>query len=257
MKKLSKSLTHLKEKPLNEEKIEKEIEELQLTMLQIQQGVWHSNKRVMIVFEGFDAAGKGGAIKALTKNLDPRGVKVIPIGPPTKDDQSRHWLYRFWKELPLPGNIVIFDRSWYGRVLVERVDELIPPKRWKEAFDEINQFEKMLESDGVIIIKFFLAISKDEQFDRLEARVTDPKKIWKVSMDDIKARKKWDEYVKSADDILSLTNTKKSPWTLITTNQKKRARKEVLVTVNDRLKDLKDASKSELDLKKFKKELVR
>lgn len=256
MKKLSKIISQLKDTQFNEDECDEEIESLQLKMLEMQQSVWHSKKRVIIVFEGFDASGKGGAIKALTKNLDPRGAKVIPVGAPTQEEQDRHWLYRFWRDLPLPGNIVIFDRSWYGRVLVERVDELTPKKRWKEAFQEINHFENMLEADGIVIIKFFLAISKDEQYDRLEARIKDPKKIWKVSLDDIKARKKWDEYVESVEDILKHTHH----WKLIATDHKKIARRTVLETVTKKLSELDTGKQKETAreiLKKVKKELTR
>lgn len=138
----------------------KEIQKLQLKMLTIQQGIWHQKKRVIVVFEGFDASGKGGAIRRLTQVLDPRGVRVYPIGPPTEMEQKTHWLYRFWARLPEPGMMAFFDRSWYGRVLVERVENLTAKKDWKRGYSEINQFEKMLVDDGIELIKIYLSISK-------------------------------------------------------------------------------------------------
>ncbi len=211
------------------------IHSLQLKMLRIQQGVWHSRKRAIVVFEGCDAAGKGGAIRRLTESLDPRSVRVHPIGPPSAEEQGRHYLYRFWKALPEVGTIAIFDRSWYGRVLVERVENLIPEKRWKQAYDEINEFEKQLSEDGVDLIKVFLAIHPDEQLRRFEARLVDPYKQWKLTDDDIEAHKKWNQYVKAADDMLKLTNTSQVPWNLIPADSKEYARHQVLKVVSDKL----------------------
>jgi polyphosphate kinase 2 (PPK2 family) len=209
--------------------------QLQLRMLRIQQGVWHRKSRAIIIFEGFDAAGKGGAIRKLTEVLDPRSVRVHTIGPPTEEDQGKHWLYRFWRCLPSPGMIAIFDRSWYGRVLVERVDGLTDKTHWKSAFLEINAFEKMLQDDGIDIIKIFLAIAKDEQLRRFEERLLDPYKQWKLTNDDLRARKRWNLYVEAVDDLLRITNTKLSPWNLIPANNKKFTRKEVLRLVTSRL----------------------
>lgn len=219
----------------NKEQLESEAEKLQLNMLRLQQAIFHKKERVVIMFEGFDAAGKGGAIRALAEKLDPRGVKVIPIGPPSEEERGKHWLYRFWKDLPAPGNIVIFDRSWYGRVLVEKVDKLIPKEKIKAAYQEINEFEAQLQNDGIIVIKFFLAITKDEQLARFEDRLNDPYKQWKISMADIEARKKWKQYVEAVDEIFKKTNPKSSPWHVIPANSKKFTRLEVLKVV---LKDL-------------------
>ena len=163
---------------------------LQLEMLRIQQGVWHQKKRAIVVFEGFDAAGKGGAIQRLTEKLDPRGFQVHPIGPPNPGEQQKHWLYRFWKCLPATGTLAIFDRSWYGRVLVERVEHLIGKPQWKRAYHEIREFERMLTDDGIDLIKVFIAISKAEQLRRFEKRLEDPYKLWKLTMADIEAPQK-------------------------------------------------------------------
>lgn len=219
----------------DKEAIEEATKELQLKMLRIQQGVFHKKERVVIIFEGFDAAGKGGAIRKITELLDPRSVKVIPIGAPTADEQGKHWLYRFWANLPSPGTITIFDRSWYGRVLVEKVDKLTDPARLENAYDEINEFEAQLQNDGITVIKIFLAITKDEQLKRFEDRINDPYKQWKISMDDINARQKWTQYVKAVDEFLARTSTRSCPWTLIQANSKRLARKDALRTITDKL----------------------
>jgi polyphosphate kinase 2 (PPK2 family) len=220
----------------SEQKFKDEIEELQLKMLRIQQGVWHKKERAVIVFEGFDAAGKGGAIRKLTEVLDPRGFKVHPIGPPTPEEQGKHWLYRFWTLLPAPGTIAIFDRSWYGRVLVERVDKLTPEARWKQAYNEINQFESMLKSDGIEVVKIFLGISKSEQLKRFKDRMQDPYKQWKLTPDDLRARKKWNQYVGAVEDIFKHTGKQVCPWHLIHADNKHFTRLEVLKAVTTRLK---------------------
>lgn len=207
-----------------EETYKSDLENLQKKMLRIQQGVFHKKERVIIMFEGFDAAGKGGAIRNITEMLDPRGFRVHPIGAPTKEEQGKHWLYRFWANLPEAGNIAIFDRSWYGRVLVEKVDHLTPKEKIKESYDEINKFEETLQNDGIRVIKIFLAITKDEQLKRFEDRLGDPYKQWKISMDDINARKSWDHYVKAVDEILKKCNPKSCPWLVIPANSKKHAR---------------------------------
>lgn len=209
--------------------------EMQLKMLRIQQGIWHSKKRVIIIFEGFDAAGKGGVIKKLTETLDPRSFRVNPIGPPSASEQGKHYLYRFLKKLPEPGMIAIFDRSWYGRVLVERVKKLTTVNRWKQAYLEIKHFEEMLTNDGIEIIKIFLSIQPDEQLRRFEARLKDPYKQWKLNFEDIEANKHWDDYVNAADDMLSLTNCPNAPWHVIEGDSKDFARFQVLKTVTNKL----------------------
>jgi polyphosphate kinase 2 (PPK2 family) len=212
-----------------------QLAELQLKMLRIQQGVFHQKKRVIIAFEGFDAAGKGGTIRRLTETLDPRGVDVWPIGPPTEDEQRTHWLYRFWAKLPHPGTIAIFDRTWYGRVSVERVQKLIPKAAWRRAYREINQFERELIDDGVEILKVFLAVSKDEQLKRFESRLKDPYKQWKLTQADIDARAAWRDYVAATDDFLRHTNKKRAPWELIPADDKPYTHLAVLRYVTKRL----------------------
>lgn len=211
-----------------------DIKALQLKILRIQQGIFHKKERLILVFEGFDAAGKGGAIRKITEPLDPRGYRVHPIGPPGEKEQGRHYLYRFWKRIPRKSMIAIFDRSWYGRVLVERVEKLTPKERWKMAYSEINQFEKVLTDDGVIIIKFFLKITKGEQLKRFEARLKDPYKRWKITKEDIKNRSKWDKYVEAAEDMILETSTEHCPWHVIATDNKDEAREQVLRIITNK-----------------------
>lgn len=234
---LSKLLKHLKSSSHDEpENYQKELDSLQLKMLRIQQGLYHHKRRAIVAIEGFDAAGKGGAIQRLTEKLDPRSFTVYGISAPTPNEQGRHYLYRFWRRLPLPGTIAIFDRSWYGRVLVERVEGLTEKKRWKQAYDEISQFEQMLMNDGIDLIKVFLAIDKKEQLKRFEDRLHDPYKQWKLTKDDVEARSKWNAYVDATDEMFEQTHTKESPWHLIPANNKAEARLEVLSVVTHQLK---------------------
>lgn len=214
---------------------DKQLQELQLRLLRIQQGLWHQKKRVVIAFEGFDAAGKGGAIHRLVEPLDPRGVKVHPIGPPSAKEQGKHYLHRFWKDLPEPGSIAVFDRSWYGRVLVEKIEGLTSSSRVHQAYDEILQTEEMWIADGIEVIKIFLAIDKDEQWRRFQERLANPYKQWKLTFDDVKARKRWPDYVAAVDKMFSKTHRAWTPWHLIPANDKHYARKEVLKLVITRL----------------------
>jgi len=235
---LTRLLKDLAKKPKtikDKDKIDDEIKELQLEMLKVQQAVYHRKERVVIIFEGFDAAGKGGTIRAISEMLDPRSLKVVPIAAPKKTEQGKHWLYRFWKKLPAPGYITVFDRSWYGRVMVEKVEGLTNPDRIHDAYKEINEFEETLLRDGIILIKIFLAVTKDEQLKRFEERLLDPFKQWKITEADIRARKHWNAYVNAVDEFLKKNDTKKSPWHLIPSNSKKYARREALSVVTKTL----------------------
>jgi polyphosphate kinase 2 (PPK2 family) len=223
---------HLKES----KKSEQQLKDLQLKILRIQQGIWHQKKRAIILFEGFDASGKGGAIRRLVESLDPRGFRVHAIGPPEGDEQGKHYLYRFWNRLPAPGGIAIFDRSWYGRVLIEKVCKLAPKNRIEEAYGEICDFEKMLTADGIDLIKIFLAIDKDEQLRRFEERLNDPYKQWKITAEDVKAQGQWKEYVKAADEMFKKTSHKSGAWNLISANDKDYTRIETLKVVTKKLK---------------------
>lgn len=232
---LSKLLKSEKTSRLPPSKSKARLKELQLNLLRIQEGLFHHKRRAIIALEGFDAAGKGGAIRKLTEVLDPRGAIVHPIGPPSPEEQGRHWLYRFWMGLPLPGTLVVFDRTWYGRVLVERVEGLTPKERWKQAYQEINHFESLLLADGIDLVKIFLGISKKEQLERFRERLTDPYKQWKLTPSDIEARKKWGDYVEAVDEMMVRTHTDRAPWHLIPADNKEYARLKVLEIVTDRL----------------------
>jgi PPK2 family polyphosphate:nucleotide phosphotransferase len=211
------------------------MESLQLRMLRIQQAYFHQGRRAVLVFEGMDAAGKGGAIRRLTAMLDPRGVKVWPIGAPTAEEKAQHYLGRFWSRLPTTGTIAIFDRSWYGRVMVERVEGLTPKPDWRRAYSEINDFEHLLTEDGVRILKLFMNISKDEQHRRFVERLTNPFKRWKLTDADLKSRDQWDGYVTAVEDMIERTDTRHAPWHVIPANRKWYARMRVMEIVTKEL----------------------
>jgi polyphosphate kinase 2 (PPK2 family) len=214
---------------------EKRVEALQRRMLLVQQGVFHTKRRAIIAIEGFDASGKGGAIRRISEAVDPRGLRVVPIGPPLPEEQGRHWLWRFWRDLPLPGTITIFDRTWYGRVLVERVERLTEERAWRRAYREINEFERMLVDDGIDLIKVFLGVSKSEQLRRFEERLMDPYKQWKIGDADVRARRRWDAYVEAADDLFARTDTPRARWNLVPADHKWFARAQVLRIVTGKL----------------------
>lgn len=212
----------------SQEEYEKLTKERQSRLLHLQHAVFHHKKRVILALEGWDAAGKGGAIRRLTELLDPRGVRVHSISSPSPEEQGTHYLYRFWNKLPSPGHIAIFDRTWYGRVLVERIEGFCSKKEWQRAYHEINEFERMLTDDGVIVVKFFLHITKDKQKERFLDRLNDPIKHWKMTPEDLRNREKWDDYTKAINDMLAKTNTENAPWHLIAANNKHYTRAKTL-----------------------------
>lgn len=185
---------------------------------------------VVIVYEGWDAAGKGGNIKRLTQKLDPRGYEVLPIAAPNDIEKKHHYLWRFWKEIPKAGHIGIFDRSWYGRVLVERVEHFCSEAEWRRAYREINEFEEQLFNFGAVIVKFWLQISKDEQLRRFEERQSTPHKNWKITEEDWRNREKWDAYLSAVNEMLYRTSTSYAPWTIVESNSKHYARIKALKT---------------------------
>ncbi|MFC7687265.1 polyphosphate kinase 2 family protein [Ureibacillus sp. GCM10028918] len=205
-----------------------ELEILQYEMLKIQQLLFKNKIGLIIAFEGMDAAGKGGAIKRLTQSLDPRGFFVHPISAPQTHERSYHYLHRFWEKLPQHGQIAIFDRSWYGRVLVERVEGFANQNEWERAYNEINTFEKMLTDDRYIVIKFWIHVGKDEQLSRFKERQTNPMKSWKLTEEDWRNREKFDEYVKCANEMFQQTDSINAPWKLVSGNNKHYARIKVL-----------------------------
>jgi AMP-polyphosphate phosphotransferase len=191
----------------------------------------------ILVFEGADAAGKGGAIRRITAALDARDYQVIPIAAPNDEERAHHYLWRFWRHLPRSGRITIFDRSWYGRVLVERVERFATPGEWTRAYAEINQLEDQLMSRGIVLVKFWLHITKDEQLRRFRARRTSPFKSWKITDEDWRNRTKWDAYERAVDEMVERTSTRNAPWTLVEGNDKYHARIKVLRTACDRLRN--------------------
>jgi polyphosphate kinase 2 (PPK2 family) len=190
---------------------------------------------VCVLFEGWDASGKGGAIKRLVGELDPRHVRVVQFAAPSYDDKRHHWLGRFWPALPGWGGMSVFDRSWYGRVLVERVEKLATTEQWGRGYEEINDFERTLTAEGMILVKFFIHLSDEEQLARFEARERDPLKSWKLTDEDWRNRKKRKHYTAAIEEMLDRTDTAWAPWHLVEGDQKKWARVKVVETVNDAL----------------------
>lgn len=202
----------------------------------------------IVVVEGTDTAGKGGAIRRLTAELDPRFFQVWPIGPPNDTERGQHYLQRFWSRMPMAGAIAIFDRSWYGRVMVERVEGLTPEVRWREAYQEINAFEAALAADGIRVAKFYLHVSKEEQRKRLIQRATEPRKWWKISEADIRSHLAYDAYREAADEMIAETSSDAAPWTVVLADDKRHTRLALLDTVAERFSsgiDLSPAPMSE------------
>ncbi|MCC7358602.1 MAG: hypothetical protein IT317_03945 [Anaerolineales bacterium] len=216
---------------ITDEAYKRKLKRLQARLHRQANQVYQQARPVVLVFEGWDAAGKGGAIKRLTTALDPRGYVVHPIAAPAGDDKERHYLYRFWRRLPPRGQIAVFDRSWYGRVLVERVEGFCAPEAWQRAYAEINQFERQLHAAGAILAKFWLHISPEEQLQRFEARAADPVKAWKLTPDDWRNREKRRPYEQAVDEMLLKTSTRAARWTVVAANDKHFARIKVLATV--------------------------
>jgi len=192
-------------------------------------------KRSMVVIEGWDAAGKGGAIQRMTAKWDPRHFSVWPISAPTAAEKERHFLWRFWTKLPGAGEIAVFDRSWYGRVLVERVEGFASEAKWRRGYDEINEFEHQQADDGTAIVKLFFHVTQEVQDERLRARLEHPWKRWKVTGEDFRNRARREDYLAAIDDMLAQTNTRWAPWQVIDGNHKKSARIAALTAVADAL----------------------
>jgi AMP-polyphosphate phosphotransferase len=186
---------------------------------------------VCVVFEGWDASGKGGAIKRLVAPLDPRFVRVAQFGAPTFDEKRHHFLWRFWPALPGWGGMAVLDRSWYGRVLVERVEGYAEEKQWRRAYREIVDFERTLADEGMIIVKFWMHLSPDEQLKRFKARERDPLKAWKLTAEDWRNREKWPQYQAAVEEMLDRTNHARAPWVLVEAEDKRWARVKVTESV--------------------------
>ena len=214
------------------------------TALEKQQGRLHLLQREAVerglstvaVFEGWDAAGKGGAVRRVTSALDARDYHVIPIGPPTDEERAHHYLWRFWRHLPRAGYMTIFDRSWYGRVLVERVEQLATDEEYRRAYSEINHFEDQLVDHGILVVKFWLHITKDEQLRRFRERERVPHKSWKITAEDWRNRRKWADYERAVNEMVTRTSTRRAPWVLVEANNKYFARVKVIRTLANRLR---------------------
>jgi polyphosphate kinase 2 (PPK2 family) len=188
---------------------------------------------LIAVFEGNDAAGKGGAIRRVAAALDPRQYAIVPIAAPSEDERAQPYLWRFWRQIPARGKFTVFDRSWYGRVLVERIEGFCSPADWLRAYGEINDFEEQLTEAGAIVVKFWLAIDEQTQLERFKAREKIPFKRYKITEDDWRNRKKWGAYRQAVGDMVDRTSTEIAPWTLVEANDKHWARVKVLRTINE------------------------
>ena len=208
---------------IRREDYERRLRKLQTKLIQIQQAYLLTGDSAVLVFEGWDAAGKGGTIRRISSVLDPRGFKVWPIAAPRSYYLERHYLTRFWDKLPPRGGIACFDRSWYGRVLVERVEGFASKQRWRAAYREINDFEQLLLDDGIRVVKIFLHITPEEQLKRFAERLENPLKRWKLSYEDFRNREKWDAYMEAVEDMFAQTE-KAVKWTIVPSNDKKFAR---------------------------------
>jgi AMP-polyphosphate phosphotransferase len=203
---------------------------LQKRLYDLGHELYLSRRPVVLAFEGWDAAGKGGAIRRLAKGLDPRSYEVVPVAAPNKLELSHHYLWRFWNAFPKGGHFAIFDRTWYGRVTVERLEGFCSEAEWKRAYDEINEMEEHWSNHGTIVLKFWMHISKEEQLKRFQAREVTPHKEWKITEEDWRNREKWDAYKVAVEDMIDLTNKPNAPWVIVEGNNKHYARLKVLET---------------------------
>ncbi|MBP7654598.1 phosphate--AMP phosphotransferase, partial [Candidatus Dependentiae bacterium] len=216
---------------LSREEYKKNLDEYQTRIREIEHEIYIRRIPVIIMFEGWDAAGKGGAIRRLTQNMDPRGYEVIPVAAPNDVEKAHHYLWRFWNAMPKAGHICMFDRTWYGRVLVERVEGFCAIEDWKRAYKEINEVEEHLTNFGAVVVKFWLHIDKNEQMRRFEERQKLEHKKWKITEEDWRNREKWDAYKSAVDEMLFRTSTVNAPWTIVEANDKFYARTKILKTV--------------------------
>lgn len=223
------------DKELSDEEYKKELHALQDRLGELHNRLYRKKVPVIIVYEGWDAAGKGGNIKRVTEALDPRGYEVHPIASPEPHEKARHYLWRFWKRLPKTGHIAIFDRSWYGRVMVERLEGFCSENDWQRAYNEMNEFEKELSVWGAVVIKFWVQIDKDTQLARFEERQRTPEKQWKITDEDWRNREKWDAYEEAVDEMLQKTSTTYAPWHILESVDKKYARIKALRIVVEEL----------------------
>ena len=210
---------------------QRKLKSRQKRVRELEHEIYMQRVPVIIVYEGWDAAGKGGNIRRLTQNLDPRGYEVVPIAAPNDIEKAHHYLWRFWMQLPKAGHITIFDRSWYGRVLVERVEGFCTETEWRRAYREINEMEEHIADFGTVVLKFWVHIDREEQLRRFESRRQIPYKQWKITDEDWRNREKWDQYKEAVEEMIYRTSTPYAPWTIVESNSKRFARIRVLDTV--------------------------
>lgn len=220
---------------LSQEEYDRSLIRLQMALHRLSYQVYLQQRPVIIVFEGWDAAGKGGAIRRITEKIDPRGFIVYPVAAPKGEDATHHYLWRFWRRLPESRQIAIFDRSWYGRVMVERIEGFCSETEWKRAYREINYFERQLVDFGTIMFKFWLHIDQAEQLNRFQSRDGDKRRSWKLTDEDWRNREKWSLYEDAVNDMLLKTSTITAPWTVVEGNSKMYARIKILQTLVDKL----------------------
>jgi len=218
---------------LSREEYERALKKHQERIREIEHEIYVRRLPVIMAFEGWDAAGKGGCIKRLVQRMDPRGYEVVTTAAPNEIELRHHYLWRFSMNIPKAGHVVIFDRSWYGRVLVERIEGFCTEKEWKRAYSEINEMEEHWANFGAVILKFWIHVSKDEQLKRFESRQKTKHKQWKITDEDWRNREKWGLYKVAADEMLYRTSTSYAPWTVIEANSKLYARIKTLETVID------------------------
>lgn len=225
------------EKSLTREEYVRDLIRYQLQLRSLAYQLYVAKRPMVVVYEGWDAGGKGGNIKRVTERLDPRGYEVFAIAAPQGDDRTHHYLWRFWRRLKPPDEkqILIFDRSWYGRVLVERLEGFCTEAEWRRAYREINEFERQLVDFGTIMVKFWIHISRDEQLRRFQQRQELPYKAWKLTDEDWRNRAKWDVYEEAVNDMLLKTSTLTAPWTVVEGNCKWYARIKTLRTMVETL----------------------
>ena len=220
---------------IDDEEYKKELKKLQARLSELHNKIYERKIPVILCYEGWDAAGKGGNIRRVAYPLDPRGFDVHPIASPLPHELNRQYLWRFWTRLPRTGHIAIFDRTWYGRVMVERLEGFCSEKDWQRAYNEINEFERQLTDWGAVVLKFWIHIDSDTQLARFTERQNTPEKQWKITDEDWRNREKWPQYEEAVDEMIRKTSTKNAPWYIIESNDKKYARIRALKIITDAL----------------------
>ncbi len=212
---------HHKDETLSKKRYEHELEELQIELVKLQEWIKHQDLKVVVIFEGRDAAGKGGTIKRITQRLNPRVCRVVALGVPTEREKNQWYFQRYVPHLPAAGEMVLFDRSWYNRAGVERVMGFCTEEEYREFLRSTPEFERMLIRSGIILIKYWFSVSDEEQEQRFQSRLLDPTKRWKLSPMDLESRKRWEDYSKAKDEMFAYTDIKQAPWSVVNADDKK------------------------------------